>query len=348
MLYILPAGAEGANGINDLDLTLIRLLQANGRASFVHLARKTGQPERLVARRVEQLIADGVIQIAPVCNPAKLGFRSMAIVMIRLVGGRSAETFVREMLEHRFIDYIATTLGAHDVLLEAIASDDMALRRLIEQHVSGHADVAAVEVHPYTGLSYQQPVWDDVQKGFEPHVELFDAGAEVLDDTDRRLVACLSRNGRATFNHLAEEMGVSESYVRKRYNALLARGDMQVHALTNPVSLGYRTHCWLRLKIEPGYSLSDRTRAIAALEHIAYVAACTGSADLLVEVICQSKAELRHLIGERLSRIDGVRCTDSHLCTELYYRSVQYTHPDDTGDAGQMVHQMTAGIGGPE
>jgi len=327
VLYILPADADGGDGFDELDMALIRMLQANGRESFVQLARKTGQPERLVARKVEQLVSRGVIQVAPVCNPAKLGFRSMAIILIRLRGGCSAEGFVREMLAHPVIDYVAITLGQWDVLIEVLGTDDIEMRRFIERQVSGHVDVAAVEVHPYIGLAYQQPVWDDVQEAFEPRFEMFEAEADVLDETDRRLITLLSRNGRATFHKLAEDMQVSESYIRKRFNALLSSGEMKVHALTNPVSLGYTTHCWLRLKLENGHSLRRATQSIAALEHIAYVAACTGAADLLVEVICRSKAELRQLLGERMKEVEGIRSIDTLLCTELYYRSVQYGQP---------------------
>lgn len=339
MLYILPAGAEGGDGVDELDIALIRMLQANGRESFVQLARKTEQPERLVARKVERLINQGVVQIAPVCNPAKLGFRAMAIILIRLRGGTSAERFVREMLEHEFIDYVAITLGAWDVLIEVLSTDDMALRRLIETHIGGHEAVEAVELHPYIGLAYQQPVWDNVQKSFEPHLEIFEAEADLLDETDRRLVSLLSNNGRATFHKLAEEMGVSESYIRKRFNALLASGEMQVHALTNSVSLGYNTHCWLRLKVENGQSLRRATQSLAALEHIAYIATCTGSADLLVEVICKSKAELRQLVGERLVKIEGIRCIDTLLCTELYYRSVQYAQKGPAADQADKPNE---------
>ena len=148
MLYILPADADGGDGFDELDMALIRMLQANGRESFVQLARKTGQPERLVARKVEQLVSRGVIQVAPVCNPAKLGFRSMAIILIRLRGGCSAEGFVREMLAHPVIDYVAITLGQWDVLIEVLGTDDIEMRRFIERQVSGHADVAAVEPMP--------------------------------------------------------------------------------------------------------------------------------------------------------------------------------------------------------
>ena len=324
MLYLLPATAADSGGLDDTDIALIRLLQINGRAPFSELAKRTGLTERQVARRVDQLLTSGLIQIAPVCNPAKLGLKSIAMIGVRLTGGTRAEAFVTAILEQGFIDYAAVTLGAVDVLVEVMARSDGELRALVEDHILARPDVAQVDIHPYVGLSYQLPVWEDVQRDDEAEIEIYESETDPLDETDRRLVALLSRNGRATFQSLAEALEISESYVRKRYKALVGRGDMQVHALTNPVSLGYDTHCWLKMRLDPGQSLAAATRRIAALEHVAYVAVCTGRADLLVEVICRNKAELRDFIGERLGRGAGVRCTESLLCSRLFYRSVPY------------------------
>ena len=324
MLYILPLDTCGMDGIDETDLRLIRLLQINGRTPFSQLAQQTGLPERQVARKVAQLAGDGVIQIAPVCNPSVLGLRSVAMVAIRLNGDSDAGAFAVELLARDCIDYVAVTLGNFDLLVEVLAGDDTSLRRLIQEHIRSRPEVEAVEVHPYIGLSYQQPVWDETQDKIGAGVGVYQVEDKELDPIDRRLVALLGADGRATFQGLAAELGVSESYVRKRFAALTARQDFGVHALTNPRSLGFRTTCWVFLKIAQGASTDGLIRALARMERVADVALCTGTADLLVEVVCRNKDELRDWFSERLGQVEGVHQIRSLLCTDIYYRSVNY------------------------
>lgn len=324
MLYILPLDACGMDGLDETDLRLIRLLQVNGRTPFSQLAQQTGLPERHVARKVAQLAGDGVIQIAPVCNPSVLGLRSVAMVAIRLNGRSDAGDFAVEILARECIDYVAVTLGVFDLLVEVLAEDDTSLRRLIQEHIRSRPEVESVEVLPYIGLSYQQPVWDETQDKIGAGVGVYRVEDKELDLIDRKLVALLGADGRATFQALAAELGVSESYVRKRFAGLTARQDFGVHALTNPRSLGFRTTCWVFLKVAQGASTDAMIRGLARLERVAYVAFCTGTADLLVEVVCRNKDELRNWFSESLGQVEGVHLLRSLLCTDIYYRSVNY------------------------
>lgn len=324
MLYILPLDAQGMDGVDEMDLELIRLLQINGRSPFAQLAQQTGMPERQVARRVTYLLQHRIIQIAPVCNPSVLGLRSGAMVAIRLNGRTRAEDFIVEILAQDCIDYVAVTLGDYDLLVEVLTGDDITLRRLVQEYIRSRPEVQAVEVHPYIGLSYQQPAWVETQDKIGASIGVYRIEDKELDPIDRRLVALLGRDGRASFQEIAVELGVSESYARKRFAALSSRQDFGVHALTNPQSLGFHTTCWAFLKIVQGQSVDTLIRALAQLERVAYIAFCTGTADLLVEVVCRNKDELREWFSERLAKVEGVHQMRSLLCTDIYYRGVNY------------------------
>lgn len=324
MFYIQPLSDQGSDRLDETDLALIRLLQVNGRAPFVQLAKELNLPEKLVRRKVMQLISDKVIQIAPVCNPSILGLCSIAMVAVRLKGAANVDAFISELLVHGCVDYAAVALGRFDLLVEMLAEDDHRMRELIQAHIRNHPDVETVNVHPYIGLCYQQPVWDNALEKYGSRSGLFATDDKVLDLVDRQIIASLSLDGRMPFLRIGEEIGISEGYIRKRFAALMARGDFGVHALTNPQSLGYKINCWIFFKIESGHSLTAVSHELSKMEHVAYVALSTGRADLLVEVICRNKDELRYIIGERLSAIAGAQILETHLCTKLFYRSVEY------------------------
>lgn len=325
MLYILPLDVRGTDAIDATDLELIRLLQVNGRTPFAQLAQQTGLPQRQVARKVAQLSADGVIQIAPVCNPSALGLRSVALVAIRLDGQTRAEDFAVEMLKLDCVDYVALTIGTFDLLVEVLAEDDATLRQFVQRQIRSRSEIEAVEIHPYIGLSYQQPAWGETSDKFSASVGIYQVEDPELDPIDRRLVELLGQDGRATYQWLAEEMGISESYVRKRFTALSARKDFGIHALTNPQSLGFRTTCWVFLKVLQGQRTEALIGTLAAMDSVAYVVQCTGTADLLVEVVCPNKDELRHWFSEKFSAVAGVEQVFNLLCTDIWYRRVNYS-----------------------
>ena len=67
---------------DDLDRQLILLLQEDGRASYVELAQRLGVGESTVRRRLERLLAEGIIQIVACVDPRRVGLTFEAFVYI--------------------------------------------------------------------------------------------------------------------------------------------------------------------------------------------------------------------------------------------------------------------------
>ncbi len=65
-----------------LDRQLILLLQEDGRASYVELAQRLGVGESTVRRRLERLLAEGIIQVVACPDPRQVGLTFEALVYI--------------------------------------------------------------------------------------------------------------------------------------------------------------------------------------------------------------------------------------------------------------------------
>jgi DNA-binding Lrp family transcriptional regulator/CheY-like chemotaxis protein len=107
-----------------LDRQIISLLQKDGRACYVALARALGVSEATARRRVERLIAEGVVEVVACVEPRRVGFQAEALVYLQVdldkltqIGQRlAAMPEVREVLY---------TSGAHDLVLRvALPSGD--------------------------------------------------------------------------------------------------------------------------------------------------------------------------------------------------------------------------------
>jgi len=112
--------------LDDLDATdlqIINLLQENGRASNIEMARAIGVTEGTVRRRVDRLISSNIIKIAAVLNPSKTGYLTNAIIGISTERGKLLE--VGTALARRpEVVYVSYTTGLYDMIVEVLFRSD--------------------------------------------------------------------------------------------------------------------------------------------------------------------------------------------------------------------------------
>ncbi|MBK3573649.1 AsnC family protein [Streptomyces sp. MBT65] len=130
-----------------------------------------------------------------------------------------------------------------------------------------------------------------------------------MDATDRRIVQCLLRDGRASFRRIAEAAEVSEQTVARRYRALVADGAVRVRALPSHATPEDLTW-FVRVQCRP-----DATDALAdapaAREGTSYVSVTSGGS----EIVGRTRTGLRDQGGSVLHRLKqaGTRLRDGHL-----------------------------------
>jgi Lrp/AsnC family transcriptional regulator for asnA, asnC and gidA len=137
-----------------------------------------------------------------------------------------------------------------------------------------------------------------------------------LDDFDHQLMAALREDGRMSFAEIARRLDVSPGMVRERYNRLVDAGILQVVAVTNPPLIGYQMMTLIGIKVASG-RLQEIAREIAAFDEVVYLVICTGSYDLLAEVICRDNAELLAFISNRLYAVEGIRDTETFVYLDI-------------------------------
>lgn len=130
-----------------------------------------------------------------------------------------------------------------------------------------------------------------------------------LDDTDRRLIDELQRDGRASYADLAEIVGLSPAATRMRVQRLLDAGVVEIVGVTDPMALGYPVMAALGVRVDRNVrEVADR---IADIDGVIYVVFTSGSFDLLVEVLCQDSSRLLQVIDDEVRRIPDVRTVES-------------------------------------
>ena len=142
-----------------------------------------------------------------------------------------------------------------------------------------------------------------------------------LDPVDRAIIEQLQRDGRVPYTRLGAAVGLSEAAARHRVQRLLDAGVMQVVAVTNPLSIGYRRMAMIGVRTQgPSDSIAE---ALQAMPDIDYLVITAGSFDLLCEVVMSNDADLLDLTN-RIRKVPGVVSTESFIYLDL----VKQTYTD--------------------
>jgi Lrp/AsnC family transcriptional regulator for asnA, asnC and gidA len=140
--------------------------------------------------------------------------------------------------------------------------------------------------------------------------------AVVIDDVDKAIIEQLQQDGRLPYTKLATAVGLSEAAVRQRVQRLVESGVVQIVAVTDPLTLGFRREAMIGLKIEG--DLRGVADTIASIPEVSYVVVVSGSFDLLMEVVCEDDDHLLALLNDKVRSIPGVRSTETFTYLRLY------------------------------
>src|SRR6202008_3313709 len=142
------------------------------------------------------------------------------------------------------------------------------------------------------------------------------AAPVVLDDISKRIIEQLQVDGRQSYAAIGKAVGLSEAAVRQRVQRLQETGVVQIVAVTDPLTLGFRREAMIGLKVEG--DLRGVADTIAAIPEVSYVVVVSGSFDLLMEVVCEDDDHLLALLNDKVRSIPGVRSTETFTYLRLY------------------------------
>ena len=140
-----------------------------------------------------------------------------------------------------------------------------------------------------------------------------------LDEISKRIIEQLQADGRQSYAAIGKAVGLSEAAVRQRVQRLQEAGVMQIVAVTDPLTLGFRRQAMIGIRCDG--DLQKVADQLASMEEIDYVVLTAGSFDLLLEVVCEDDD---HLL-EILSRVRGVPSVTSTE-TFVYLKLCKQTH----------------------
>jgi Lrp/AsnC family transcriptional regulator for asnA, asnC and gidA len=137
----------------------------------------------------------------------------------------------------------------------------------------------------------------------------------VLDETSKAIIEILQADGRRSYAAIGKSVGLSEAAVRQRVSRLLEQGVMQIVAVTDPLTIGFKRQAMVGITVDGDIqSVADK---LCAFEEVDYVVVTAGSFDIIVELVCEDDQELLDMLDTCIRSIPEVRTTETFIYLKL-------------------------------
>lgn len=304
------------DALDDLDRRIIVAMQGDGRASWTAIADIVQSSSATVARRGQQLLADGVVRVAVVPALGSAGEVDSFLIRINCKPGTQLEV-AATLVRHPDVRFVTLVTGRFDIIAElTVRGGATHYPQLIQQLQS----IDGIKRWRSDLILHVYKVRHDWGRQlFRETIDLpaEDVGSMALvdpdlcepdhfDAADWDILAGLRDDGRVTFQSVADSLGMNESSVRRRFEKMRANGCLDILTLVPAPALGMGAETLLIVKAEPS-RLEAVAEELCKYPAVRYLAATLDDNSLFCEVITPSTADLYTFITSTLSVLDGVQ-----------------------------------------
>jgi Lrp/AsnC family leucine-responsive transcriptional regulator len=135
----------------------------------------------------------------------------------------------------------------------------------------------------------------------------------VFDDIDHQILSLLRENGRASFSHIGEQVGLSPHGTADRVRRLEREGVITGYsAKVDLGSVGRSLDAFVDVRLLPSTDPEDFERRIAALPAVREMAFLTGRFDYQLRLACQDPDELDRTV-RKIRAEAGAASTETRI-----------------------------------
>ncbi|MEV7007040.1 Lrp/AsnC family transcriptional regulator [Streptosporangium sp. NPDC051022] len=319
-------------GLDERDLAIVAALHVDGRLQWGRLGEILGLSDRTVARRAKRLIEHGVVRVVGVVNPYHSGYATPMIVRGRCVKG-SIVTLAGLIAHRPDTLWVDILVGGTDLCFVTFAGSRESRNAFLLKELPGIDQLADVGVYTMLHSFGDARLWyprfldEDQYRALAP---VHDRRAEpsspqALTTEDRAFLRVLARDGRAGYAELAAAASCSESTARRRMRLLTESGAINFHTDVDLALLGYGVEAMLWMSVLPG-ALDRVGRALAAADPVRFVAATTGSVNLVCSVTCRDVSALYTFLVEVVGALPEITHVETTPITRTVKRAGGVRH----------------------
>ncbi|SEF15365.1 DNA-binding transcriptional regulator, Lrp family [Jiangella alba] len=305
----LPSWSSGSGRLDDLDRAIIACLQLNGRATWQQIAAVAGASESTVSRRANRLLANRVVCVSAVPDPARCGLGTPVLMQVECAVG--ATTAVAGVLAMRSdVRFLALLTGSHDLVLEVVVGSRAHLADVLVDQLRSipgitHTSTETVVRNFKTSYDWSRGLLGDRAALLE-RPPAPGGGRVTLDATDLQMVQILAADGRTSMSEVAARVGIGEAAARRRLDVLTSSGALWFATFVDPQAMGFQTEMFLWLGVDFA-RLEEVAAELARHPEVRYLSATAGYSDLACELVLRDLDDLYRFNTEVLGSLPGIR-----------------------------------------
>jgi DNA-binding Lrp family transcriptional regulator len=293
--------------IDQTDLRIINTLAKNARLSNAGLASQLNIAASTVTRRIDALLRDNIISIKALPNPSRIGYKASAVIGLD-VDLKKVDGICEKLTGNSQISLVVTTFGRFDMLIIADFSDHEMLNNFIKQELPKIDGIIRIE--PFfvseTTKRYSGMFLNKRKTTANPEI----------DETDKKLLAALGKNGRAAYSQLSGEFGISIATISRRVRAMINADLMKITVVPNPAKFGYLAIActFLHTDFEKANEIAAN---LASRAEVHTVMKLTNNYDIFFIVHFPTPEKLYQYLKTKIAEIDGITDIETFIVSDI-------------------------------
>mgnify|MGYP001434212831 FL=1 len=138
-----------------------------------------------------------------------------------------------------------------------------------------------------------------------------------LDDFDRRILAVLRADARASNLDIAERVALSHSAISRRIRRLEESGVVRGYgARVDPAAVGETVRAFVSVHRQSQVAAVDLARSLRDIDDVVGCWIVSGDCDVQIEVVARDMAHFSEIMLGRVQNVPGVAATRSAFILE--------------------------------
>ena len=126
---------QHSDKLDETDLKIIEALRKDGRVAFAQIAEQLAVSPGMIRQRYSRLVEQGFLKVAAITNPLRMGFKTMAMIGIRVDGSKLLDV-AEKISKLDEVIYMVISSGRFDIFAEVVCRDHEELLRFITKKLS--------------------------------------------------------------------------------------------------------------------------------------------------------------------------------------------------------------------
>jgi Lrp/AsnC family transcriptional regulator for asnA, asnC and gidA len=121
--------------LDEIDRFIVDAMRKDGRVAFSQIAEQLNVSAGMIRLRYNRLVEEGYLRVVAITNPLRLGYKTMAMIGIRVDGSRLLEA-AEKVSKLEEVIYLVVASGRFDIFAEVVCRDQDHLLEFITTKLS--------------------------------------------------------------------------------------------------------------------------------------------------------------------------------------------------------------------